>query len=61
MRGLAGIAYWIMIAVMLSGLVGRYLYSQIPRRINAAELSLQEMQAMTNELTERPHPEPGFG
>ena len=55
MRGLAGIAYWIMIAVMLSGIVGRYLYSQIPRRINAAELSLQEMQAMTSELTERIH------
>ncbi|HJT88999.1 MAG TPA: hypothetical protein VJ732_14115 [Bryobacteraceae bacterium] len=51
MRGLAGVAYWIMIAVMLSGIVGRYLYAQIPRRINAAELSLQEMQAMTEELT----------
>lgn len=51
MRGLAGTAYWIMLAVMASGLVGRYLYAQIPRRINAAELSLQEMQAMTDELT----------
>lgn len=53
MRGLAGIAYWIMIAVMLSGIIGRYLYSQIPRRINAAELSLQEMQGMTDELTQQ--------
>ncbi len=52
MRGLAGIAYWIMIAVMLSGIVGRYLYSQIPRRINAAELSLQEMQSITDQITE---------
>ncbi len=52
MRGLAGIAYWIMISVMLSGVVGRYLYAQIPRRINAAELSLQEMQALTDQLTE---------
>jgi hypothetical protein len=33
--------------------VGRYLYAQIPRRINAAELSLQEMQTMTAELTEQ--------
>ena len=40
-----------MIAVMLSGFIGRYLYAQIPRRINAAELSLQEMASMTNELT----------
>jgi hypothetical protein len=52
MRGIAGIAYWIMIAVMLSGIIGRYLYAQIPRRINAAELSLQEMQSMTSELAE---------
>jgi hypothetical protein len=51
-RGLAGAAYWIMIAVTLSGVVGRYLYAQIPRRINAAELSLQEMQAMSEELTD---------
>jgi hypothetical protein len=53
MRGLAGIAYWIMIAVMFSGIIGRYLYSQIPRRINAAELSLQEMQNVTDELTQQ--------
>jgi hypothetical protein len=55
MRGVAGVSYWIMIAVMLSGIVGRYLYAQIPRRINAAELSLQEMHAMTDELTEELH------
>ncbi len=53
MRGLAGIAYWIMIAVMLSGVIGRYLYAQVPRRINAAELSLQEMQALTADLTQQ--------
>ena len=52
MRGLAGAAYWIMMAVMASGFVGRYLYAQIPRRLNAAELSLQDMQTMTAELTE---------
>ncbi len=51
MRGVAGIAYWIMIAVTASGIIGRYLYAQIPRRINTAELSLQEMQSMTDELT----------
>jgi len=55
MRGLAGIAYWIMIAVMLSGIVGRYIYAQIPRQINASELSFQDMQAMTEELTAQLH------
>ena len=48
--GLAGISYWIMIAVAVSGFVGRYLYSQIPRRLNAAELSHGEIEAMAADL-----------
>jgi hypothetical protein len=55
MHGLAGTAYWIMLVVTASGFVGRYLYAQIPRRLNAAELSLQEMQNMTAELAEQLH------
>jgi hypothetical protein len=43
-RGLAGVAYWIMIIVSLSGVVGRYIYAQIPRSLNSAELSLKEAQ-----------------
>jgi hypothetical protein len=39
-HGLAGIAFWVMVAVSLSGLVGRYLYAQIPRQVAAAESSL---------------------
>jgi hypothetical protein len=54
-RGLAGTAYWIMIIVVLSGFVGRYLYAQVPRRLNAAELSLNDMQAVTADLTEQLH------
>jgi hypothetical protein len=42
--GIAGVAYWIMMIVSLSGVVGRYLYAQIPRSINFAELSLKEAQ-----------------
>ena len=42
--GIAGVAYWIMILVSLSGVVGRYLYAQIPRSINFAELSMKEAQ-----------------
>jgi hypothetical protein len=42
-RGFAGIAFWIMLAVSLSGVIGRYLYGQIPRSLNAAELSLKEV------------------
>jgi hypothetical protein len=43
-RGIAGMAFWIMLAVALSGIVGRYLYAQIPRRLNAAEFTWQELQ-----------------
>lgn len=53
-RGIAGMAFWIMVSVALSGIVGRYLYSQIPRRLNAAELTWQELQeeqlALTHQL-----------
>jgi len=50
--GLAGVAYWIMMAVALSGFVGRYLYAQIPRSLNTAELSLQEMQNLSTRLAQ---------
>jgi hypothetical protein len=46
-QGLAGVAYWLMMAVMLSGFVGRYFYGQIPRRLNATELSLKELQQLS--------------
>src|SRR6266852_152036 len=42
--GIAGMAFWIMTAVTVSGFVGRYLYSQIPRSLNAAELTIKEIQ-----------------
>ena len=43
--------------VTLSGFVGRYLYSQIPRSLNAAELTMKEIQdkeaALKKELAEQ--------
>ena len=50
--GFAGMAYWTMIALMISGLVGRYFYAQIPRHIGAAEMSLREMHEVSYELLE---------
>jgi hypothetical protein len=52
-HGLAGMAFWIMVVVAASGVVGRYLYAQIPRRLNAAELSLQEGRDEQAKLTEQ--------
>ena len=37
-------AFWIMTAVTASGFIGRYLYAQIPRTLNAAELTIKEIQ-----------------
>jgi len=51
-QGIAGVAFWIMVAVALSGVIGRYLYAQIPRSLNAAELSLTELQVGERELSE---------
>jgi len=54
-RGIAGVGFWIMFSVALSGIVGRYLYAQIPRSMSAAELSLGELheseRAMAGTLT----------
>ncbi len=49
-RGIAGMAYWIMWAVVASGIVGRYLFRQIPRSLSAAELSLDEMERSQREM-----------
>jgi hypothetical protein len=50
--GIAGFAFWIMLAVALSGVIGRYLYSQIPRSLNAAEFSLTELHNGERELSD---------
>lgn len=52
-QGLAGMAFWIMLSVSLSGIVGRYLYSQIPRRVSAAEISLKESREIQAQMTEQ--------
>ena len=52
-RGFAGIAFWIMLAVSLSGVIGRYLYGQIPRRVNAAEFSRKELQEIQGKMAEQ--------
>ena len=42
LSGVAGFAYWSMIAVVASGIVGRYLYGRIPRKLGAVEMSVDE-------------------
>jgi hypothetical protein len=47
---IAGLAFWSMLTVTLSGFVGRYLYAQIPRNLNAAELTLKEITSLEESL-----------
>ncbi|ABF39473.1 hypothetical protein Acid345_0468 [Candidatus Koribacter versatilis Ellin345] len=41
-QGIAGMAFWFMSAVALSGIAGRYVYAQIPPTLISAENSLKE-------------------
>ncbi len=43
--GIVSIAFWSMVAVVVSGVIGRYIYIQIPRSIEGRELSLNEIRA----------------
>src|SRR5215472_10123281 len=52
-KGIAGMAFWIMFAVSASGVVGRYLYAQIPRKVTTAELSMKELQELQEGLSQQ--------
>jgi len=42
--GIVSISFWSMVAVVASGVIGRFIYLQIPRTIQGRELSLHEVQ-----------------
>jgi hypothetical protein len=52
-QGFAGMAFWIMLSVSVSGVVGRYLYSQIPRRVNSTEITLKELKEQQDQMVEK--------
>lgn len=49
--GLVSLSFWSMVAVALSGVLGRFLYRQIPRSHSGDELSPAEAEARGRELT----------
>jgi len=51
--GLVSISFWSMVAVVASGVVGRFIYLQIPRTIQGRELSLNEIRGMQSDLTDK--------
>ncbi|NNF36950.1 MAG: hypothetical protein HKN68_22800 [Saprospiraceae bacterium] len=50
--GIVSIAFWSMVAVVLSGVIGRYIYIQIPRTIEGRALTLHEVKSRQEELFE---------
>jgi len=48
--GIVAISFWSMVAVFLSGIIGRFIYIQIPRTIEGRELSLNEVRGMRSDL-----------
>jgi len=49
--GIVSVAFWSMVLVVASGVIGRFIYIQIPRTIEGRELSLHEVQSMKDELS----------
>ncbi|NIW78011.1 MAG: hypothetical protein GWN16_00490 [Calditrichae bacterium] len=52
-QGLVAVSFWSMIAVATSGVLGRYLYLQIPRNRRGGELSLKEIEAMNQQFNQQ--------
>ncbi|MBK6341457.1 MAG: hypothetical protein IPF41_02410 [Flavobacteriales bacterium] len=50
--GLVSVAFWSMVAVVASGVIGRFIYIQIPRTLEGRELSLNEVKGLRAELVE---------
>jgi hypothetical protein len=48
--GIVSVSFWSMVLVVLSGVVGRFIYLQIPRSIEGQELSINELNSMKEEL-----------
>ncbi len=51
--GIVSISFWSMVAVVLSGVIGRYIYLQIPRSLSGHELSARDLADMDRDLQEQ--------
>ncbi len=51
--GIVSVAFWSMVMVVLSGVVGRFIYIQIPRTIEGRELGLNEVKELKNRLAQQ--------
>ena len=50
LNGIVAVSFWSMTAVALSGVLGRFLYLQIPRTILGSEMSLKDVESLRQDL-----------
>ncbi len=51
--GIVAVSFWSMTAVVLSGVIGRFLYVQIPHTIQGQVIGLNELNDMNQQLTDK--------
>ncbi|TAN61399.1 hypothetical protein EPN18_06740 [bacterium] len=55
LNGIITTSFWCMITTMVFGIVGRYIYIQVPRSITGAELGVQDIDRIVDNLNEQLH------
>jgi len=48
--GIVSVSFWSMVLVVLSGVVGRFIYLQIPRTIQGQEISINDLNSIKEKL-----------
>ena len=48
--GIVSIAFWSMVAIVISGVIGRFIYIQIPHTIDGRQMSLDEVKKVKRDL-----------
>lgn len=48
--GIVSVAFWSMVAVVLSGVAGRFIYNQIPKTIEGRQMTMKELQETKTDL-----------
>ncbi len=59
--GIVSIAFWSMVAVVASGVIGRFIYIQIPRTIEGRALSKNELHKMREDMADKLRNEDAIG
>lgn len=51
--GIVSVSFWSMVLVVLSGIVGRFIYIQVPRTIEGNEIDMKDLITMREDLMEK--------